>query len=82
MKIKSILIALLFGYFLTIISCSEKTRNISQILDRVSLLMDIYPDSSFTILDSIQGVGSMNNKLYNRYQLLYIQAKDKQYKDK
>lgn len=81
MKIKPILIALLFGYFLTIISCSEKTRNISQILDRVSLLMDIYPDSSFTILDSIQGVGSLDNKLYNRYQLLYIQAKDKQYKD-
>lgn len=81
MKIKPILIVLLFGYFLSIISCSDKARNVSQILDRASLLMDMSPDSSFTLLDSIQDSESFSNALYNRYQLLYIQAKDKQYKD-
>lgn len=81
MKIKLIIAVLLSVYFIVITSCSDKSKNISSVLDRASLLMEQYSDSSFSLLDSIQNSESFNNALYNRYQLLYIQAKDKQYKD-
>lgn len=80
-KTKPILVVLLLGFSLTITSCSDKVKNVSSVLERASLLMEQYPDSSFSLLDSIQDSESFNNALYNRYQLLYIQAKDKQYKD-
>lgn len=72
MKVKPILIVLLFGYFSTIISCSNKAKNTLLVLDRASFLMEQYPDSSFFLLDSIQDPESFNKELYNRYQLLYM----------
>ena len=60
-KIKPILIALLFGYFLTIISCSEKTRNISPILDRVSL------NNEIIVMDPAQGGFNKLQELYETF---------------
>ena len=62
------------------ISC-KKTDNTDRILTIAEQIVEQFPDSTLTLLDSIPTPFMLNDKRLNKYWLLQIQAKDKLYGD-
>lgn len=82
MKLKIIfLLPVLLAVFLSFISCNNEKRKNVQILENVEKVINQHPDSALKLLNSIIYPEDLNKKQYNRYKLLEIQAKDKNYKD-
>lgn len=69
-----ILSALLF-------SCSSDSQKAETYLAQAQDLLEINPDSTLSLLDSIFLPDNLGEQQYNRYLLLRIQAKDKAYKN-
>lgn len=64
---------------MSFISCTDK-QDYAEQLSLVKGVIEEYPDSALVILDSII-VFELNDRQINDYNLLYVQAKDKAYKD-
>ncbi|MDH6311094.1 tetratricopeptide (TPR) repeat protein [Dysgonomonas sp. PFB1-18] len=62
-------------------SCSSDSQKAENYLAQAQNLLEINPDSTLSLLDSILLPDNLGKKKYNRYLLLRIQAKDKAYKD-
>ncbi len=66
---------------LNIVSCQRNNSNTTEILTKVTQIVELNPDSALSMLDSIISPYDLNKEEYNKYFLLYIQAKDKTYRD-
>lgn len=63
------------------ISCDNQGRMADKIMFNAEKLVETYPDSVLTLLDSIAKPLALNDVRYHRYMLLMLQAKDKSYRD-
>lgn len=72
---------ILFCLLASIISCTKNSLNISDRLIAAEQIIEQKPDSALSILNSINDPYSLNEKAYNKFFLLQIQAKDKAYKN-
>lgn len=74
---------LLLVYLVTIIcftNCTKNRQVFTEQLRRAKDIIEDYPDSTLIILDSIIAY-ELDDSHFNEYSLLYVQAKDKAYKD-
>lgn len=79
---KYILYLFAFAYIIiNIVSCKENNSNVIERLTIAERIVEQNPDSALSILDSIIDLYSLNDRDYNKFLLLQIQAKDKAYKD-
>lgn len=62
-------------------SCFYHKEDPEEVLTEVENLMSQYPDSVLNMLEMMSGQRSFPENLYNKYTLLYVQAKDKTDKD-
>jgi hypothetical protein len=63
------------------ISCDNQGRMADKIMFNAEKIVETYPDSVLTLLDSIAKPLALNDVRYHRYILLMLQAKDKSYRD-
>lgn len=66
---------------LNIVSCQRNNSDTTEILNKVTQIVEFNPDRALCMLDSIISPYDLNKEEYNKYFLLYIQAKDKTYRD-
>lgn len=66
---------------LSIFSCQREDPDTTKILSTAEQITEQYPDSALILLDSVANHYNLNTKQFNKYQLLYVQAKNKAYKD-
>lgn len=78
-KLSSLLYLTILVITVSLISCTDK-QDYAEQLSWAKGVIEEYPDSALIILDSII-VFELNDRQINDYNLLYIQAKDKTYKD-
>lgn len=62
-------------------SCTRFRSKIDQTMDNVASIIEQYPDSALSLLDSLVHPEDLSKSQYNRFILLLLQAKDKSYKD-
>ena len=58
-------------------SCNQQEKRTITNLEKAEQLMDVYPDSALTVLDSVVGLEALDRDIYHKYYLLRIQAKEK-----
>ncbi len=63
------------------ISCDNQGGMADKIMFNAEKIVETYPDSVLTLLDSIAKPLALNDVRYHRYMLLMLQAKDKSYRD-
>lgn len=65
---------------LLLASCSLQDNKTDELLDQAEELLIQQPDSALRLLETVTHPRTLSEKLYNRYSLLHIQAKDKNFK--
>ncbi|GHV22777.1 hypothetical protein FACS189428_5330 [Clostridia bacterium] len=79
MMIKSHYSTLVLFFFL--FSCTYQSREAKEILAKAENIVEVYPDSTLTLLDAIYYPNELSSPLFADYILLTTQAKDKACKD-
>jgi tetratricopeptide (TPR) repeat protein/DNA-binding CsgD family transcriptional regulator len=64
-----------------LISCSRQTPSAKELIDRAEKSIEQEPDSALDALNSIFYPEKLNRRMFSKYCLLLVQAKDKLYKD-
>lgn len=72
-----IILIIPFLYF----SCSPESEKARKYINNAEALIELDPDSALTLLDSVLYPENLNKETTNRYYLLWVQARDKSYKD-
>ncbi|MCL1933172.1 MAG: tetratricopeptide repeat protein, partial [Candidatus Azobacteroides sp.] len=72
---------LLLLLFVVIISCSKHESSEEELMNSAESIIEQHPDSALKMLDSVLFPENLNKRLYNKYNLLRVRAKDKCYKD-
>ena len=67
--------------FIAIFSCSKHESSEEELMKSVESIIEQHPDSALKMLNSILFPEDLNKRLYNKYNLLRVRAKDKCYKD-
>ena len=56
-------------------------RTASEMMDRAEMLLDIYPDSAYTLLNNIETPDRLNERQFARWCMLYCRTADKLFED-
>lgn len=64
-----------------VVLASCQSQKIEPVLEKAAMIMEDYPDSALIILEELQNPQGLKKSEYCQYYLLYIQAKDKCYKN-
>lgn len=79
--IKAVNIASVCIVIVLVLSCQDRVKKDTILLDEAEGLLDQYPDSALALLHSLTDPAILKPTQFNRYLLLEIQAKDKSYVD-
>lgn len=61
-------------------SC-QQDKEANQLLDRIESLVEVLPDSAYTLLNELENPDLWNDQPFARYSMLYSRTADKLYKD-
>ena len=61
-------------------SC-QQDKEANQLLDRIECLVEVLPDSAYTLLNELENPDLWNDQPFARYCMLYSRTADKLYKD-
>jgi len=78
---KHFLTCIFFLSLLSLISCRWDSKETAEILQAAEKVVEQYPDSALTLLDSVRNPYELNEGYRARYQLLLVEAKYKKGKD-
>jgi len=65
----------------TLTTCNNTNRQVSSTFTQVVSIVEQNPDSALMLLNAIEQPENLPQKLYMKYELLRVQAKDKAYQD-
>ena len=65
---------------LTRVSCS-KHKGVKEIISRAESIEEQHPDSALKLLNTVISPEDFSNGVFNKYNLILLQAKDESYKD-
>jgi len=72
---------IIFLSLLSLASCSWDSKNTDAILQSAENVVEQYPDSALRLLNTVLFPEDLNKNLFNKYNLLVLEAKDKNDKD-